>query len=137
MSEISAAASYSLTDADKTTERAAGNTLLGKDEFLKILVTQLSNQDPLEPLDQAEFIGQMAQFAEVEQTSNLNDKMEQIEGFLRFSSAAMVGEEVSYVDYNGYSRDGKVEAVIFDEQGVSLKMKDGYIIPMERIERVF
>jgi flagellar basal-body rod modification protein FlgD len=137
MSEISAAASYPLTNADTTTERAAGNTLLGKDEFLKILITQLSNQDPLEPLDQAEFIGQMAQFAEVEQTSNLNDKMEQIEGFIRFSSASMVGKEVSFVDYDGYSRDGKVEAVIFDEAGVSLKMKDGYIIPMERIERIY
>ncbi len=130
-------AGYSLINETFTTERAAGNTLLGKDEFLKILVAQLSNQDPLEPLDQAEFIGQMAQFAEVEQTANLNDKVDRLDGYLRFSSASLVGSDVSFVDYNGYSREGKVEAVIFDKSGVSLKMESGFIIPVDRVERVF
>src|SRR5690625_6680294 len=44
---------------------------LGKDEFIKILMTQLQNQDPLEPMDDKEFISQMATFSSLEQTMNM------------------------------------------------------------------
>ncbi len=53
-----------------TTTRKTGDEL-GKDEFLKILITQLENQDPLNPMDDKEFIAQMAQFSSLEQMQNV------------------------------------------------------------------
>ncbi|WP_026701064.1 flagellar hook assembly protein FlgD [Salibacterium aidingense] len=47
------------------------DSALGKDDFLKILMTQLQNQDPMNPMDDKEFVGQMAQFSSLEQMTNM------------------------------------------------------------------
>lgn len=57
-------------NASKAGNRETGE--LGKDDFLNLLVTQLRYQDPLNPTDDKEFIGQMAQFSALEQMQNLN-----------------------------------------------------------------
>ncbi|MBI1890125.1 MAG: flagellar hook capping protein [Burkholderiales bacterium] len=51
---------------------------IGLQEFLRILTSQLSNQDPLKPMDNQEFVAQLAQFAALEQSAQLNQKLEQL-----------------------------------------------------------
>lgn len=58
---------------------------LGKEEFLQILVTQLRNQDPMQPLQDKEFIAQMAQFSSLEQSMNMSNEIKALR-----NSAGMV-----------------------------------------------
>lgn len=50
----------------------------GKNEFLQLLVTQLQNQDPLNPMDNTEFLSQMAQFSSLEQLIHINTTLEKM-----------------------------------------------------------
>lgn len=62
--------------SQKPDERKTGNSQLGKDEFLKILMAQLQNQDPTNPMKDNEFIAQMAQFSSLEQMTNMTQAFE-------------------------------------------------------------
>lgn len=128
--------SDSTASAGTSTEKAAENSILGKDSFLKILVAQMSNQDPLEPLDSAEFIAQMAQFAEVEQTTNLNDKLENLGEYLRFSAASLVGSNVTFTDSDGEEKDDTVQSVIFEDESIMIQVTSGEEVSIDRISHV-
>ncbi len=71
---------------------------LGKNEFLKLLVAQMNNQNPLEPQDNSEFVAQLAQFSAVEGMENLNGTVDDMASNLRSSQAlqasSMVGQSV-------------------------------------------
>lgn len=58
--------------AQAAAKQAAGKKDLGKDQFINILMTQLQNQDPMNPLEDKDFIAQMAQFSSLEQMTNMN-----------------------------------------------------------------
>lgn len=54
---------------------AGGTSALGKEEFLKLLTAQLRNQDPLQPIQNEQFVAQLAQFSSLEQMQNMNDNL--------------------------------------------------------------
>lgn len=63
---------YKFEDKKEEVQANKPNGMLGKDAFLKLLITQLRNQDPLSPMEDKEFIAQMAQFSTLEQMQELN-----------------------------------------------------------------
>jgi flagellar basal-body rod modification protein FlgD len=60
---------------------ALPSKVLNKDDFLNLLITQLQNQDPLNPTDSTEFTSQLAQFSSLEQLSNVNDNLLELKNF--------------------------------------------------------
>ena len=72
---------------------------LDKDDFLKILITQLSHQDPTAPMEDKEFIAQMAQFSSLEQMTNMTNQFAQLSGLLQSGQAvSLLGREVEIFD---------------------------------------
>jgi len=82
-----------------TTQKAPSNEL-GKDEFLRLLTTQLQHQDPLSPVDSQAFVAQLAQFAGVEQLEGLGKRLDTLllaqASSNRMTVATLVGKEVTY-----------------------------------------
>lgn len=64
--------------ANTATAETQSSNSINQDDLFKILLAQLQYQDPLEPIDNQEFIAQLAQFTNLEQTRSINDKVEQI-----------------------------------------------------------
>lgn len=71
---------------------------MGKDEFLKLLSHQMQNQDPMNPMEQSKFVGELAQFAQLEQMTGLNQKFEKMSGNVttesKFYGASFLGRGV-------------------------------------------
>ena len=79
-------------DATQTKEVKA-NDDLGKDAFLQLLVTQLKNQDPLDPQDNSEYIAELAQFSSLEQMTNVVSKLEDLGKIVdNIDSSVLIGQ---------------------------------------------
>ena len=102
------------------------NGALGKDAFLQILITQLQNQDPTSPMDDKEFIAQMAQFSSLEQMQNMTKAMQDLlasqEQSQLMNYSTFVGKEVKWHELTEeLDKEGKPIAI--DGTGVIKELK--------------
>ena len=79
----------------------ATNDTLGKDAFLKLLIAELSNQDPLNPMEDREFVSQMATFSSLEQMQNMNKTLESMAEANKFSAVQYIGKAVAFTKGEG------------------------------------
>lgn len=106
-------------------ERKTGDGTLGKDDFMKLLIAQLQNQDPTNPMKDNEFIAQMAQFSALEQTMNLANSFE------KFAEAQNQSQLIQYNSFVG--KDIKWHELEQDENGDFVVGEDGKPVANEGI----
>ena len=117
----------------------ATNDTLGKDAFLKLLIAELSNQDPLNPMEDREFISQMATFSSLEQMQNMNSTLTSMAEANKFSAVQYIGKAVAFTSGEGDDATQKVAIVNhvwFDpKEGTILDTTEGEV-NLEKVEGV-
>lgn len=90
---------------------------LGRDDFFKLFLAQLKNQDPTKPVDDKEFIAQLAQFTMIDTLQSLDKAAA---GTQLGEASGLIGKQVTGVDLNGKPVSGAVSQVIQDKDGLAL-----------------
>lgn len=114
LSNITAAGGKAATDSTGNPLTNAAGGALGKTEFLQLLVQEMTNQDPLKPADNTEFIAQLAQFSTLEQMQNLNDGFTNMQSSFQAAEArGLLGVPIkSTSSTTGAEVDGTVDQVL-------------------------
>ncbi|MBK3494386.1 flagellar hook assembly protein FlgD [Viridibacillus sp. YIM B01967] len=131
-------------------QKQTGNSPLGKDAFLKLLITQLQNQDPTNPMDDKQFIAQMAQFSSLEQMTNMTTALEELtqvqqqSQLIQFNS--FIGKDIKWheltteKDENGKpivnEGTGTVVRVKYNGESVIFVLADGKELTPSNISEV-
>lgn len=132
-----------MTSVTPTTSGALGaaaagtnpNAILGKDDFLKLLVTQLQHQDPMNPMDDKDFMGQMAQFSSLEQITNLVTATQAQSFSTQMSQAVgLIGHNVSWVAEDGTNGTGTASKVSISDGAIQITVGDSQITPDEIVQ---
>ena len=85
----------------KASENTDQKNALGKDAFLLLLVTQMQNQDPLEPQDNGEYLAQLAQFSALEQMTNVADNLADLQDIVNnIDTSVLVGQLSGMIGQN-------------------------------------
>jgi len=107
------------------------NRTLGKDQFLQLLVLQLQNQDPLQPMQDEQFLSQLAQFASLEQMNNIG-------GTTAFSAGVqLLGKQVTGTDPGtGATVSGAVTRVRNAGDQILVRIGDQVEVPVDQLTQV-
>jgi flagellar basal-body rod modification protein FlgD len=108
---------------------------LGKDDFLRILTTQLSHQDPSSPLQDKDFIAQMATFSSLEQMTNLNKSFEKFANQQMSQFSGSIGKEITWTLEDATSMAGVVDGVSV-QSGNYFYMVGNEKVPVESVSEI-
>ncbi|MBX9682593.1 MAG: flagellar hook assembly protein FlgD [Hyphomicrobium sp.] len=117
------AASAGGTASDTKANASISGATLDYDAFLQLLLAQMNNQDPLNPIDSTEYVSQLATFSNVEQALKQNAKLDQLLVISNISQAnAIVGHSITSADG---AVTGQVVSVKIDSAGATATLRDG------------
>lgn len=108
---------------------------LGKDDFLKLLITQLTNQDPTSPMEDTQFISQMAQFSSLEQMTNMNESFNKMAAMINAGQATSTLGKTVDLDIGDTTAQGVVEATSFGAN--PQVMVNGMFYDLNKIKAVY
>ena len=112
-----------LGDIEDPFAKRAPSTTLGKEAFLLLLTTQLQNQNPLEPMDNQQFVAQMAEFSALEQLQNLNKSFAAV---ALLEASTLIGKEIEAAEEGTTNRviSGVVSSVRLVDGKTILRVGD-------------
>ncbi len=115
------------TDTQTATAAAAKSNTLNYNDFLKLMIAQMKNQDPLNPTDSTQYMSQIAQFSAVEQSINTNSKLDQLLVNSNISQAStMIGLVLKAPD----GTTGTIQSVRIDSSGSTAILTTGKEVPI-------
>lgn len=123
----------------RTTGTTSPVSELTSEDFFKLLILELQNQDPLEPMDNAQLLDQISSVREIELNATLTESLRSLSGQQRFASASsLIGQYVTTrPDGFGNEQSGVVVSVRFSADSKPiLQLADGREVAMENIERI-
>jgi flagellar basal-body rod modification protein FlgD len=136
-----------LSNYQESQKRTPSSTL-GKDDFLKLLMTQLQNQDPSKPMEDTDFIAQMAQFSSLEQMTNMTSTfgkfIEQQQQSQMIAYNQFVGKEITWHKLNDLEDGtteieegtGKITSIQFKDDLILFNLEDGNQLEPDNISQV-
>lgn len=110
---------------------------LSSSEFVKVLVKELTNQDPFDPQDSSKILEQLSSLRNIESQTQLQDRIEDLVLQNEVSQASgMIGKMVQGLDHSNNRIDGVVTSVRVQEGKSILELDTGKQLPMSRVERI-
>ncbi|MGA2141080.1 MAG: flagellar hook capping FlgD N-terminal domain-containing protein [Brevinematales bacterium] len=120
----------------KENQKIVSKNTLDQADFMKLLITQLKSQDPTKPLDDKEFIGQMAQFTSLKEMNELTDNIKAMNKEFTFTKAvSLVGKSISWTDENSRYNTGTVGSIKVKNGDTFLNI-NGMEVPLDQINEV-
>ena len=121
----SAADPYGQSQSAQTTAADPG---LGMFDFLKLLTVQMTSQDPLNPMEDSDFIAQMAQFSILQEMSQMNQQMSDLQSLNHWTnSQQLIGQEVGFIDEAGDEQLGTVSGIRREGPDTFLLINGNYV----------
>jgi len=109
---------------------------MSPNQFLQLLVTQLTTQDPLSPVDDNSFMQQMVGLAELQSTSSLTGSLNAFQNFMELSSgSALIGKSVQGTDASGNPVEGTVSSVLLQNGTVNVVI-GSQTIPLTAVTQI-
>ncbi|MBP1931504.1 flagellar hook assembly protein FlgD [Ammoniphilus resinae] len=110
---------------------------MGKEDFLKILVAQIQHQDPMQPMQDREFIAQMTQFSSLEQMINLNKTLTDFTKTQNLNTyAAAIGKEISWMDEETQTSEKGIVSGVTAKDGAFYYIVDNQKVPVEKAYQI-
>ena len=129
----------SIGNALSSTNESVSRSTLSQNDFIKLFMTELSFQDPLEPINNREFLAQMAQFTNLEQARLTNDNISNLVAInSTLQSLNIIGKQVEVTTNAGTTVTGVVSAVNFSTEGslLNIKQPDGSFLTDIKLSQI-